>query len=183
MEWYRTLGDLTAAVVFVVLVVSGSLKLVFPRATADALQGYGILGHRSSAWARALGGLELAAGVATVWLPARWLALIVAALLFSSMAVVVGRALRLGLTVGCGCGGRHDDPLEPLHFVRLVLLIMACVLAIRFAPDRPHLDATFVQSLCASAGIVGVWLIVQRMVSSHRSHIDVVEDVIDWNWV
>src|SRR5207247_1659793 len=95
------------------LLVSGALKLVRPRATARALLDAGLPGSR--AVARGLGAGECAAAAFAVAAPARGGALALA-IVYLAFAGFVGYVLRTHPTAGsCGCGGSAAVPPRLLH--------------------------------------------------------------------
>jgi hypothetical protein len=95
------------------LLVSGSLKLVRPSATAQALLDAGLPGSR--AVARGLGAGECAAAAFAAAAPARGGALALAAV-YLAFAVFVGYVLRTHPTAGsCGCAGSKAVPPSLLH--------------------------------------------------------------------
>ncbi len=95
------------------LLVSGALKLVRPRATARALLDAGLPGSR--AVARGLGAGECAAAAFAVAAPARGGALALA-IVYLAFAGFVGYVLRTHPTAGsCGCGGSKAVPPSLLH--------------------------------------------------------------------
>ena len=95
------------------LLVSGVLKLVRPRATAQALLDAGLLGSR--AVARGLGAGECAAAAFAAAAPARGGALALA-IVYLAFAGFVGFVLRTHPTAGsCGCAGSKAVPPSLLH--------------------------------------------------------------------
>jgi len=95
------------------LLVSGALKLVRPRATAQALLDAGL--PRSRAVARGLGAGECAAAAFAAWAPARGGALALA-IVYLAFASFVGYVLRTHPTAGsCGCAGSKAVPPSLLH--------------------------------------------------------------------
>jgi len=95
------------------LLVSGVLKLVRPRATAQALLDAGLPGSR--AVARGLGGAECAAAAFAAAAPARGGALALATV-YLAFAGFVGYVLRTHPTAGsCGCAGSKAVPPSLLH--------------------------------------------------------------------
>jgi Methylamine utilisation protein MauE len=95
------------------LLVSGVLKLVEPRATAQAMLDAGLPGSRPVA--RGLGAGECAAAAFAAWAPARGGALALA-IVYLAFAGFVGYVLRTHPTAGsCGCAGSKAVPPSLLH--------------------------------------------------------------------
>ena len=95
------------------LLVSGVLKLVGPRATAQALLDAGLPGSR--AVARGLGAGECAAAAFAVAVPARGGAFALA-IVYLAFAGFVGYVLHTHPTAGsCGCAGSKAVPPSLLH--------------------------------------------------------------------
>jgi len=113
------------------LLVSGVLKLVRPRATAQAMLDAGLPGSR--AVARGLGAGECAAAAFAAAAPARGGALALA-VVYLAFAGFVGYVLRTHPTAGsCGCAGSKAVPPSLLH---LVLDVVAAVAGLLYVVAR-----------------------------------------------
>ena len=143
------------------LLVSGVLKLVRPRATAQALLDAGLPGSR--AVARGLGAGECAAAAFAVAAPARGGALALA-IVYLAFAGFVGYVLRTHPTAGsCGCGGSKAVPPSLLHLGLDVVAALAGVLYL--AARGPAAAVWFAGlgwgSVPVVAGLVlSAWLVV-----------------------
>jgi len=113
------------------LLVSGVLKLVRPRATAQALLDAGLPGSR--AVARGLGAGECAAAAFAAAAPARGGALALA-IVYLAFAGFVGYVLRTHPTAGsCGCAGSKAVPPSLLH---LGLDVVAAAAGVTYLAER-----------------------------------------------
>ena len=113
------------------LLVSGVLKLVRPRATAQALLDAGLPGSR--AVARGLGAGECAAAAFAAAAPARGGALALA-LVYLAFAGFVGSVLRTHPTAAsCGCAGSKAVPPSLLH---LGLDVVAAAAGLAYLGER-----------------------------------------------
>ena len=113
------------------LLLSGVLKLVRPRATAQALLDAGLPGSR--AVARGLGAGECAAAAFAAAAPARGGALALA-IVYLGFAGFVGYVLRTHPTAGsCGCAGSKAVPPSLLH---LGLDVVAATAGLAYLGER-----------------------------------------------
>jgi len=113
------------------LLVSGVLKLIRPRATAQALLDAGLPGSR--AVARGLGAGECAAAAFAAAAPARGGALALA-IVYLAFAGFVGYVLRTHPTAGsCGCAGSKAVPPSLLH---LGLDVVAAAAGVTYLAER-----------------------------------------------
>lgn len=96
------------------LCATGLAKIRRPEPTRDALHALHLPSGRWLAYA--LGGSEIAVGVAAVAWRAPLTAAALAAL-YAGFAVVVLVALRTGGLTSCGCAGRDDTPPTLVHLV------------------------------------------------------------------
>ena len=113
------------------LLLSGVLKLVRPRATAQALLDAGLPGSR--AVARGLGAGECAAAAFAAAAPARGGALALA-IVYLGFAGFVGYVLRTHPTAGsCGCAGSKAVPPSLLH---LGLDVVAAAAGLAYLGER-----------------------------------------------
>jgi hypothetical protein len=144
------------------LLVSGALKLLRPRATAQALLDVGL--PRPTAVARGLGALELGIAAWAILAPAAGGALALT-LAYLGFAVFLGYVLRRYPDAGsCGCAGAKAVPPSRLH---LALDLVAAVIGLAFAhADGPAAIAWFapfgpVGALAVASGLVlAGWLAV-----------------------
>jgi len=143
------------------LLVSGVLKLVRPRATAQALLDAGLPGSR--AVARGLGAGECAAAAFAAAAPARGGALALA-LVYLAFAGFVGSVLRTHPTAAsCGCAGSKAVPPSLLH---LGLDVVAAAAGLTYlAQHGPSVGVWFARlgwgSVPVLAGLVlAGWLLI-----------------------
>ena len=143
------------------LLVSGVLKLVRPRATAQALLDAGLPGSR--AVARGLGAGECAAAAFAAAAPARGGALALA-LVYFAFAGFVGSVLRTHPTAAsCGCAGSKAVPPSLLH---LGLDVVAAAAGLTYlAKHGPSVGVWFARycwgSVPVLAGLVlAGWLVI-----------------------
>jgi hypothetical protein len=121
------------------LVVSGAVKQLQPRATAQSMLDAGLPG--SVALARAFGVIEIAVGMWALAAPARGGA-VALAVLYASFSAFLGYVLREHPEAGsCGCAGPTSVPPSRVH---LVLDVVVSIGTLAFA-------------FTASEGVVG-WL-------------------------
>ncbi len=115
----------------VVLAASGSLKLLRPQPTVDAMQAAKLLRPRQRRTAitaaRAIGGVELALSVWSLWVGSP-LALAAAALLFVAFNLFLDRLTRFDATASCGCLGSASGAPGVAH--RLVNWMAVAVLSL-----------------------------------------------------
>ena len=118
--------DALAPVVFLaaaLLVLAGAVKVVRPRATAQALLDAGLPGSR--AVARGIGAVEIATGAWALAAPAAGGALALG-VVYLSFAGFLGYVLRVHPEAGsCGCAGPTPVPPSRLHLVLNVLAGLA----------------------------------------------------------
>ena len=144
------------------LLVSGVLKLVGPRATAQAMLDAGLPGSR--AVARGLGAGECAAAAFAAAAPARGGALALA-IVYLAFAGFVGYVLRTHPTAGsCGCAGSKAVPPSLLH---LALDVAAAATGLLYLVARgPSATAWFVAlgwgSVPVIAGLALRWMARRR---------------------
>ena len=143
------------------LLLSGVLKLVRPRATAQALLDAGLPGSR--AVARGLGAGECAAAAFAAAAPARGGALALA-LVYFAFAGFVGSVLRTHPTAAsCGCAGSKAVPPSLLH---LGLDVVAAAAGLTYlAKHGPSVGVWFARfgwgSVPVLAGLVlAGWLVI-----------------------
>jgi len=143
------------------LLVSGVLKLVRPRATAQAMLDAGLPG--SSAVARGLGAGECAVAAFAAAAPARGGALALA-IVYLAFAGFVGYVLRTHPTAGsCGCAGSKAVPPSLLH---LALDAVAAATGLVYLVARgPSASEWFVALGWGSVPVIGGlalagWLVV-----------------------
>jgi hypothetical protein len=145
----------------VLLLVAGAVKLVRPRATAQALLDVGLPGGDTAA--RALGVIEVGAAVAALLAPASGggLALAVCYLGFAGfLAHVLRRHPEAG---SCGCAGATTVPPSRLH---LVLNLLAGATGVATALAGPPPVTSWIAGLGAGAVVVlaglalAGWLVV-----------------------
>ncbi len=143
------------------LLVSGVLKLVGPRATAQAMLDAGLPGSR--AVARGLGAGECAVAAFAAAAPARGGALALA-LVYLAFAGFVGYVLRTHPTAGsCGCAGSKAVPPSLLH---LGLDVIAAATGLLYLAARGPSATEWLVALgwgsvpvIAGLGLAG-WLVV-----------------------
>lgn len=162
-----TLTSLTIAfhaVGSLLLVVSGVAKLVFPHPATRFLGGAGLSDRVSIA--RALGGVELAVGLAGLSVGGPIPAMTVA-VVYTVFALVVLRAIGRG-SASCGCFGRVDSPPSMVHAVGNLFLAAVSILAAgagsspaglvaETAADRPGAAVALVVVVCLLGGLVFVF--------------------------
>jgi hypothetical protein len=157
-------ADAIAPVVFLaaaLLMLAGGVKLVRPRATAQALLDAGLPGSR--AVARGIGTVEIATGAWALAAPAAGGA-IALGVVYLSFAGFLGYVLRVHPESGsCGCAGPTPVPPSRLH---LVLNVLAGASAFAYAFTAAPTFAAWVGSLgwvaapvLAGIGFAG-WLAV-----------------------
>jgi hypothetical protein len=138
--------DALAPLVFLaagLLVLAGGVKLVRPRATAQALLDVGLPGSR--AVARGIGTVEIAAGAWALLAPGAGGALALG-VVYLGFAVFLGYMLRAHPEAGsCGCAGPTPVPPSGLH---LALNVLAGLAALAYA-------TTVAPSFGAWAGSLG----------------------------
>ena len=156
--------DALAPLVFLaaaLLVLAGGVKVVRPRATAQALLDAGLPGSR--AVARGIGTVEIATGAWALAAPAAGGALALG-LVYLAFAGFLGYVLRVHPEAGsCGCAGPTPVPPSRLH---LALNVCAGVAALAFATTAAPSFGAWVGSLgwaalpvLAGMGLAG-WLAV-----------------------
>ena len=137
------------------LLVSGALKLVRPRATAQALLDAGLPGSR--AVARGLGAGECAAAAFAAAAPARGGALALA-IVYLGFAGFVGYVLRTHPTAGsCGCAGSKAVPPSLLH---LGLDVVAATAGLAYLGERGPSAGVWLAGLGRASVPVLVGLVV-----------------------
>lgn len=139
-------------VVCLVLVAAGASKLVAPTATGTTLDALGLPGGEVAA--RALGGVELVAGLAGLAVGGRIVAAAVA-VAYAAFAVVVALARRRDLPT-CGCFGARSAPPSPVHVAvnGVSALVAAAAVAL---PAPPVADGI---SGLGATGVVVVGLVL-----------------------
>jgi len=158
------------------LLVSGVLKLVGPRATGQAMLDAGLPGSR--AVARGLGAGECAAAAFAAAAPARGGALALA-IAYLAFAGFVGYVLRTHPTAGsCGCAGSKAVPPSLLH---LALDLVAAVTGLLYLVARGP-SATEWLVVVAVTEVPGAWRAwappVGRPAASHADRHLVAEDAL-----
>ncbi|HXJ62880.1 MAG TPA: MauE/DoxX family redox-associated membrane protein [Actinomycetota bacterium] len=123
------------------LVASGIGKLVRPAPAVAALGAAGLRGGRGAA--RALGAVEVVAGLAALWRPSALTAGLVAGLYLAFAAFLV-RLIRRGGATTCGCVGSAEAPPSMLH-VALDLVAVGVALGVAVWPV-PSLGSTIAAS-------------------------------------
>jgi methylamine utilization protein MauE len=114
------------------LVVSGAVKQLQPRATAQSMLDAGLPG--SIALARGIGAIEIAIGIWALAAPSRGGAIALAAL-YASFSVFLVHVLREHPDAGsCGCAGPTPVPPSRVH---LALDLVVVVSALAFAFSAP----------------------------------------------
>jgi hypothetical protein len=115
------------------LVVSGAVKQLQPRATAQSMLDAGLPG--SIALARGIGVIEIAIGIWALAAPARGGA-VALAVLYTSFSVFLVYVLREHPDAGsCGCAGPTPVPPSWLHLVLDVVVAIGAV-ALAFTPSE-----------------------------------------------
>jgi hypothetical protein len=147
---------LCALVLAGVVGVAGAAKLRRPRRTAASFAALGL--PRPRAMARAVPVAELALSATLVAMPAVGAAGALAAL--AAFTVVIGRSLRSGAAVSCGCfGSAGDDPVSGVELVRNGLLAVLAVTALAAAePAAPELAEVVLVSTAVVTAVVGLAL-------------------------
>ena len=136
------------------LAAAGAAKLIRPADGFAGLVGFG----SGLLLVRLLGGAEVAAGVAALWLGGPVAASAVG-LLYCGFALVVGRALVTGAET-CGCFGRLDTPPSRIHVVANLALAGSSFAAVGAdSPAIPAIARTLVDS-----PVVGTALAVEIVV-------------------
>jgi len=131
------------------LVLSGVLKLVRPRATAQAMLDAGLPG--SGAVARGLGTLEVGAAAWAMLAPAAGGAIALAAV-YLGFAGFLGHVLRAHPDAGsCGCAGAKAVPPSLLH---LTLDAMAALVALAYAIAAGPSAVAWMSSLGGAVALV-----------------------------
>ena len=157
-------ADALAPIVFLaaaLLTLAGGVKVVRPRATAQALLDAGLPGSR--AVARGIGTVEIATGVWALVAPAAGGALALGAV-YLSFAAFLGYVLRVHPEAGsCGCAGPTPVPPSRLH---LALNLLAAGAGVAYAFTTVPAFGAWVGSLgwvavpvLAGLGVAG-WLVV-----------------------
>jgi hypothetical protein len=131
------------------LIVSGALKLVRPRASAQALLDAGL--PSSLALARGLGALEVAVAAWAIVAPGRGGAVALAAA-YLAFATFLGYVLRTHPDAGsCGCAGGKAVPPSRLH---LTLDIVAALSGLAYAVAAGPPATAWLASLGPAAAVV-----------------------------
>jgi uncharacterized membrane protein YphA (DoxX/SURF4 family) len=136
----------------VVLAWAAVAKVANRRATVESFTELGLVAPSALVWAVAVA--ELVAAVLLVLVPVAGAAL--AVVLLVAFTVVLFRALRSGLVVGCACfGAVSDRSISPLDLARNVGLVLAAHFAFAApSPVRPDLGGVV---LVAAVGLLGAW--------------------------
>jgi hypothetical protein len=157
------------------LVVAGAAKLLRPRATAQAMADVGLPGADASA--RALGTVEVAAGLAAILIPMRGGAVVLAVvyLLFAGFLAYV---LRVHPDTGsCGCAGANAVPPSVLH---LGLNLLAAGAGVTCAVVGGQSPARWVLGL----GVGALPVVVGLALAGYLAVVAVVEVPAAWRaWV
>ncbi|MGE5226266.1 MAG: MauE/DoxX family redox-associated membrane protein [Planctomycetaceae bacterium] len=142
------------------LVLAGAAKVIRPRATGQALLDAGLPG--SDALGRVVGGVEIAAGVVALILPAGTLVLAAA---YGVFAGFLGHVLRMRPDAGsCGCAGAKAVPPSRLHLALNVVAATGGLAYVLSGAPVPlawlaGLGAVGAVAVAAGLGLAG-WLAV-----------------------
>lgn len=158
-------GYAAALVVAAVYLVAGVAKLSDRPSTASTFAALGVPAPRPMATLVPLAEIGLGAGLVVAPRPAAAAALAVVA----AFTAVLGRALRAGVRVGCGCfGTARREPISFVEVVRNGLLAVATAVALLApAPRWPGLAAVVaVTAATAAAAVVLALCEVRRATGS-----------------
>lgn len=145
----------------VVLLVSGSQKLIRPAPAATAMADAGLRIGRGTAAGVVLGAAEISIGVFVLAVP-RWWAPAILGLAYAALAMFVIRLRSSGSTAGCGCFGSSTTPPGRAHVVLNVLgAAVGLTTAVLGTPDLvdvlddgAFVAATYVVLLGVGAGLL-----------------------------
>lgn len=111
------------------LVITGVPKVTNPGGTARALYSLGVPATLNTD--RAIGGIEIAAGLAALLLGG-WPAAAAIAIVYAGFSVFIALALRSEKVRNCGCFGEKDVPPSLLHLIiDMAAAAVAIVLVVR----------------------------------------------------
>ena len=143
-----TAGDVVALVLAGVFAWAGAAKVVDRRATARSFRALGLPGTTVLTTGVPVAELALAAGLVLV----PGVAAPLAVGLLAAFSVVLGRALRDGVAVGCGCfGTARRGPVSSRDLVRNAVL---AALGLAVAADRGTVVAAL--ALALAGGLLGL---------------------------
>ncbi len=149
-------------VVLVVLIASGSLKLVRPAAASNAMIAARILPIRwrrqRNLLARLLGLVEIGLGVSGLVVGAP-LRLALAAALYASFNLFLFRLQRVSNGADCGCMGASSQPAGPAHYWMNLIAAAVCGLAAFVAASGTDVSIARIATLGAFT-IVCYWALV-----------------------
>lgn len=152
-----------AFAVFAVLVVAAVSKFRSPSATRGATVELGV----SPRLASLVAPVEL--GTAALLLVRPSVGAVCAVVLLTAFTVVLGRVVRSGRTVRCGCfGAANSSPVNALTLLRNASLIAASAVA-GFAPAATRVQAgEVVASALVALGIVSAGLLLHALADVRR---------------
>jgi Methylamine utilisation protein MauE len=128
----KTFGVLSTLLGFVFL-AAGVAKLRRLAVAALAMVDFDVVSRARPAYGVALGAIEFAIAIALITRSLPSLALVVAAILLSVFALLIGRSLKRGERFPCTCFGASMEPLSKLTFVRTFALACVALLLLGFA--------------------------------------------------
>lgn len=167
------MGYLSALVLAVLFAWAGVAKLGARRRTTRTFRLLGL--PAADVLAVGVPAVELALAVGLVIVPG-WAAAGALALL-AAFTVFLGRAVRAGVEVGCGCfGSAATDPVSPVELVRNGLLGLAAVLALTApSPRVPEPAAVLVAGLGVAIGALVLALAETKRDLGHVWHMELPE--------
>ena len=143
---------------------AGTAKLLGGPRTVRTFRGLGLPAPERLAVAVPLLELGLAVGLVVLPRPAAVVALVT----LTAFSAVLLRAVRSGVSVGCGCfGSAGRGPVSTVELVRNAFLVGAAVVAIGAHPAMPGLPAVLVASTAVAMAALLIALADLKRITGH----------------